>query len=118
MGKKIDLRAFIRYDGNGKVVPGGNILARKEPKVGNWTEIAADECCSPPIGTCVTYGYSQVENVSVLLSYTDCNGDSHGPTGINGAFEVEFCAISGTVVIDGRGGVLTYIGTGCLVIPD
>jgi hypothetical protein len=116
MSNKRDLKAFIRYDGSGRVIPGGNILARKAPKVGHWEEIPADECCPPPADTCVTYLYTQGD-VSVLISYTDCDGKIFGPTGVNGPIEVTFCALSGTVVIEGRGGTLTYIGTGCTVIP-
>ena len=48
---KKDLRHFIRYDGNGRVIPGGNILQRTKPKVGRWTETSAYECCDPCIPT-------------------------------------------------------------------
>ncbi len=41
------LRAFVRYDGSGRIVPGSLILRRKMPKVGKWKEIAAYECCNP-----------------------------------------------------------------------
>ena len=44
---KRDLKAFVRYDGTGRIVPSSVILARKKPKVGSWTEIDAYECCSP-----------------------------------------------------------------------
>jgi hypothetical protein len=44
---KRDLKMFFRYDGNHRIIPGSNILSRKKPKVGRWTEIAADECCDP-----------------------------------------------------------------------
>ena len=47
-GKK-DLKAFIRFDGRGMVVPSSVILARKMPKVGKWMEINAYECCAPTI---------------------------------------------------------------------
>lgn len=50
-GKK-DLRAFVRYDGSGKVVPSSVMLSRNKPKVGNWQEINAYECCNP---TSVSY---------------------------------------------------------------
>lgn len=41
------LRAFVRFDGSNRVVPGSLILRRKMPKVGKWKEIAAYECCNP-----------------------------------------------------------------------
>jgi hypothetical protein len=43
---KRDLKAFVRYDGSGNIVPSSVILARKMPKVGRWTEIDAYECCN------------------------------------------------------------------------
>ena len=44
---KKSLRAFVRYDGTGRVIPSSVILARKKPKVGNWKEIQTYECCDP-----------------------------------------------------------------------
>lgn len=41
------LKAYVRYDGSGKVIPGSNILQKKMPKVGTWSEIDAYECCNP-----------------------------------------------------------------------
>ena len=43
---KRDLKHFVRYGGDGKIIPGGNILNRKKPKLGNWVETNAYECCS------------------------------------------------------------------------
>jgi len=42
-----DLKAFVRFDGSGRVVAGSLVLRRKKPKVGNWQEITAYECCNP-----------------------------------------------------------------------
>jgi len=42
-----DLKAYVRYDGSGRVVAGSLILRRKMPKVGKWVEISAYECCDP-----------------------------------------------------------------------
>jgi hypothetical protein len=44
---KRDLKAYVRFDGSGRVVAGSLILRRKKPKVGNWVEIPAYECCNP-----------------------------------------------------------------------
>jgi hypothetical protein len=46
-----DLKAYVRYDGSGRVVAGSLILRRQMPKVGNWTEIPAYECCNPTTTT-------------------------------------------------------------------
>lgn len=42
---KRDLRAFVRYDGAGRVVSGSMVYRKNKPKVGNWVEISAYECC-------------------------------------------------------------------------
>ena len=47
MANKKDLKAFVRYDGTGRVIPGSLILQRKKPKVGDWKEIDAYQCCNP-----------------------------------------------------------------------
>lgn len=41
------LKAFVRYDGSGRVIPGSLILQRSKPKVGDWKQIDAYECCNP-----------------------------------------------------------------------
>jgi hypothetical protein len=47
------LKAYVRYDGSGRVIAGSLILQRFKPKVGNWQEIPASECCDyiPPTTT-------------------------------------------------------------------
>ena len=41
-----NLKAFVRYDGSGRVVAGSLILRKNKPKVGRWQEIPAYECCN------------------------------------------------------------------------
>jgi hypothetical protein len=47
MGQQINtkLKAYVRFDGTGRVIAGSLILQRFKPKVGNWHEIPATECC-------------------------------------------------------------------------
>jgi hypothetical protein len=40
------LKAYVRYDGTGRVIAGSLILQRFKPKVGNWHVIDANECCN------------------------------------------------------------------------
>lgn len=40
-------KAYVRYDGSGRVIPGSLILNRFKPKVGNWQETPAYLCCNP-----------------------------------------------------------------------
>jgi hypothetical protein len=44
---KRDLKAYVRFDGTGRIVPGSLVLRRSKPKNGNWQEIQAYECCNP-----------------------------------------------------------------------
>jgi hypothetical protein len=46
-----DLKAYVRYDGGGRVVAGSLVLRRSIPKVGNWKEVPAYECCAPTTTT-------------------------------------------------------------------
>jgi hypothetical protein len=54
MGNKRINKAYVRYDGTGRVIAGGNILSRLKPKDGNWSEIPAYECCNPTTTTSTT----------------------------------------------------------------
>jgi hypothetical protein len=40
------LKAFVRFDGTGTIVPSSIILAKFKPKVGKWVETTAYECCN------------------------------------------------------------------------
>ena len=51
---KRDLKAYVRFDGQGRVVAGSLILRRNKPKVGKWQEILAYECCNPTTTTTTT----------------------------------------------------------------
>ena len=42
-----NLKAFVRFDGSGRIVAGSLILRKNRPKVGKWKEIQAYECCNP-----------------------------------------------------------------------
>jgi hypothetical protein len=44
---KRDLKAYSRFDGTGRIVPGSTVLRRNKPKNGNWKEVQAYECCDP-----------------------------------------------------------------------
>lgn len=39
------LKAYVRFDGTGRVIPSSLILQRFKPKDGNWQEIDATQCC-------------------------------------------------------------------------
>jgi len=39
------LKAFVRLDGQNRVIASSLILRKNKPKVGRWREIVANECC-------------------------------------------------------------------------
>jgi hypothetical protein len=67
---KRDLKAYVRYDGSGRVVAGSLILRRHKPKVGNWQEIQGYECCNDVTLT-YTVASPTITDVTVRLF---CNG--------------------------------------------
>lgn len=54
MSNKRILKAFVRWDGQGRVIAGSLVLRQSKPKVGNWQEITAYECCNPTTTTSTT----------------------------------------------------------------
>lgn len=61
------LKAFVRFDGSGRVIPSSLILQKSKPKVGNWKEINATECCN---GTPTTTTSSSSTSTSTSTSTT------------------------------------------------
>ncbi len=67
---KKDLKAFVRYDGSGRVVAGSLILRRNKPKVGKWTEIQGYQCCND---VTLTFDIEDASINDVILRLF-CNG--------------------------------------------
>lgn len=59
-----DLKAYVRFDGSGRVVPGSLILRRNMPKVGKWKEITAYECCNPTTSSTTTVASTSTTTTS------------------------------------------------------
>ena len=91
------LKAYVRFDGTGRVIPGSLILQRFKPKVGNWKEIPASECCNPtpnPLpSNCIefvvnttydTYFDFTAQSFSQDFTYTITWGDGTTDTGSSG----------------------------------
>ena len=104
-GNNKRLKAYVRFDGSGRVVPSSLILQRNKPKVGNWQEIDAYDCCNyttttttsttststtsttttatptttttttPTPGACFCYTISNETAGTLLYSYTDCGSE-------------------------------------------
>ena len=83
-----NLKAFVRFDGSGRIVASSLILRKRKPKVGKWREIEANECCNlttttttttifPPTTTTTTTTVSSFELRYYMGSYnetTPCAG--------------------------------------------
>ena len=54
MANQSKLKAWVRYDGNGRVISGGPIFQVNKPKVGNWRQIDANLCCNGGSSTTTT----------------------------------------------------------------
>ena len=70
MANQRDLKAFVRYDGSGRVVAGSLVLRKKKPKVGRWEEILTYECCNPTTTTTTTSGGTTTTTSSSSTSTT------------------------------------------------
>jgi hypothetical protein len=54
MANQSKLKAWVRYDGTGRVISGGPIFQANKPKVGNWKQINANLCCNSESTTTTT----------------------------------------------------------------
>ena len=48
------LKAYVRFDGTGRVIPSSVILQRFKPNDGNWQETASKLCCNDITTTTTT----------------------------------------------------------------
>jgi hypothetical protein len=64
------LKAYVRFDGTGRIVPSSLILRRKKPKVGKWVEIPAYECCEPTTTTTTSSSSTTTTTTTVAPTTT------------------------------------------------
>ena len=70
MSNQRNLKAFVRYDGSGRVVAGSLVLRKNKPKVGKWREIQAYECCNYiPSSTTTTTTQGGVTPTAFIKTY-------------------------------------------------
>lgn len=70
MTNKRLLKAYVRFDGTGRVVSSSLVLRKNKPKVGKWKEIPGYECCNTVTLT-FTVPNPTINDVTVRLL---CNG--------------------------------------------
>jgi hypothetical protein len=109
------LKAYVRYDGTGRVIAGSLILQRSKPKVGNWKEIPANECCNPTTTTTTTaapecFCYEVDNQTAGLLdfTYTDCGSEVPTSTSI-GADTITY--VCSSTAVTGDDGLIITGGT-------
>lgn len=82
MSNKRILKAYERYDYNGRVVPGSLVLRNKIPKNGKWKEVPAYECCNDIIPQAFRLLFSNISEVDAIV------GDSSNVTDWNTYFDL------------------------------
>lgn len=120
------LKAYVRYDGSGRVIPGSLILQRFKPKVGNWKEVNANLCCNePPLpSNCIEFVVNTTDGVffgmgvrslEVDFTYTVNWGD--GTTG-EGSSGEGFVEITHDFPLEGRSYTVRLCFDNPLVIDE
>lgn len=80
MSNQRDLKAFVRYDGSGRVVAGSLVLRKNKPKVGRWKEIQAYECCNYVPTTTTTTSSSSTTTTTTTATPTTTTTTTGEPT--------------------------------------
>ena len=79
MSNKKDLKAYVRYDGTGRIVPSSLILNRFKPEVGNYKQTDAYECCNPIPPGCIGFDALAVPGDEYLIITAAVVDDSGVP---------------------------------------
>lgn len=70
MSTNRNLKAYVRYDGSGRVVAGSLVLRKNKPKVGNFQEVQGYQCCND-----VTLTYTPADAAIIDIDFNlYCNG--------------------------------------------
>lgn len=73
---KRSLKAYVRYDASGTVIPSSVILSRFKPKVGDWKEIQGYECCNPLPSNCVEFTVNAPQGDAVYITMQSDSGSA------------------------------------------
>lgn len=65
MANQRNLKAYVRYDGSGRIVAGSLILRKQQPKVGTWQQVQGYQCCND--ATLTTTVATTITNFQVNL---------------------------------------------------
>jgi hypothetical protein len=98
------LKAFVRFDGSGRIVPSSLIVQAFKPKVGNYQEIDAKECCNyvaPTTTTTTTATPTTTTTTTVAPTTTTTT------TGLPISWSFDYSSVSSTAVCNGEGAFVT-----------
>lgn len=70
MANQRNLKAFVRFDGSGRIVAGSLVLRKNKPKVGRWYEIPAYQCCND-VPTVLTFDVNLPMTYPGVTMYCD-----------------------------------------------
>jgi hypothetical protein len=107
------LKAFVRYDGSGRVVASSLILRKNKPRVGRWFEIPTYECCNDTTtSTTTTIAPSTTTSTTTIgvpfsgtINYGDSGANACSESPSYGSFSVTgngatFCSSTQLTAID------------------
>lgn len=101
---KRPLKAYVRYDGNGRIIPGSLILSRIKPKNGGYVETTGYECCNPT---------TTIGPQPTILTIVNNSSINHGGYGVSGTFFVVYNGTPTTVQSGSTlnaGQTMTFLG--------
>ena len=75
MSNKRILKAYERFDYNGKVVPGSLVLRDRIPKNGKWKEVQAYQCCNNNLpSNCIEFVVDTTDGTEFIFSFVSVTG--------------------------------------------
>jgi hypothetical protein len=74
------LKAYVRFDGSGRIVAGSLILRKNKPKVGKWKEIPAYECCNVVPTTSTTTTTAPITTSTTTIAVPTTSTTTVAPT--------------------------------------
>jgi hypothetical protein len=107
------LKAFVRYDGSGRVVAGSLILRKNRPRVGRWFEIPTYDCCNDTTSSTTTAAPTSFTKASWANVTEACSTTTTG----NVTFYSSASSLSAGISIFTDSGLTTPVTEG-LVISD
>jgi hypothetical protein len=107
------LKAFVRFDGSGRVIPGSLVLRKNKPKIGDWRQSQAWECNS---GTSysIAVPVSTADGKVIYRSPADSNSRTLTfTTGATKGTTVTICSATVPTATSTTGTIVITAGSAC-----